>query len=201
MRRKHGGGSESPPSVLSPPPRCPDGSARDASRGSPGTKGIPGSREVGYKGCNGSQVHAVTRMPFLSPRMTLILARSWSQTQQDMECPGPVYLGIFAAAQDTEGIVHPSSSAAPLGHHWDTTGTSQPSLSQQDVVRIQPAPGTLPGTGTPHIVRSFAQMELGTAQGAGLSKWPGTYKVSLVQWGSPVAPLDGAEPAHARRVG
>lgn len=44
-------------------------------------------------------------------------------------------------------------------------------------------------------------MELGTAQGAGLSKWPGTYKVSLVQWGSPVAPLDGAEPAHARRVG
>lgn len=70
--------------------------------------------------------------------------------------------------------MHPPSSTASLGHHWDTAGTSQPSLNMQDVVRIYPGPGTLPGTGTSHIIRSFAQMELGMAQGAGLSKWPGT---------------------------
>lgn len=79
-------------------------------------------------------------------------------------------MGTFVAAQDTEGIVHPPSSRAPLGHHWDTAGTSQPSLKLQDVVRIQPLPGTLPGTGTAHIMQSFAQMELGMAQGTGLSK-------------------------------
>lgn len=99
-----------------------------------------------------------------------------------------MHMGTLVAAQDTEGIVHPPSSTAPLGQHWDTAGTPQPSLKLQDVVRIQPAPGSLPGMGTPHIMQSFAQMELGMAQGAGLSKWPGPYKVSPVQWGSPVAP-------------
>lgn len=64
-------------------------------------------------------------------------------------------MGTFVAAQDTEGIVHPPSSTALLGHHWDTAGTSQSSLKLQDVVRIQPAPGSLPGTGTPHIMWSF----------------------------------------------
>lgn len=131
--RKQGGGSESLPLAGSPPPHCPDGSARDASRGSPGTKGIPGSREVGYKGCNGSQVHAVTRMPFPSPRLTQIPARSWSQTQQDMECPGPVHMDTFVAAQNTDGIVYPPSSTAPLGHQcWHISAQFEPAACSQD---------------------------------------------------------------------
>lgn len=182
----------------SPPTRCLDGSASDDSRSSPGTKGMPGSREVGYKCCDGSQAHAVTGMPFPSPRMTSPLAGSWSQTQHGTERPGPVCMvhAWHMASQDTDGIVHPPSSAALPGHCRDTVATSlpcgpaaQPDLNKQHAVRIQPARGTVPGTRrTPHSVQSFGQRELGTAQVAGLSKWPRTHRVALVQGQSPLAP-------------
>lgn len=67
---------------------------------------------------------------------------------------------------------------------------AQPNLNQQHAVRIQPAPGTVPGTRqAPHIMQSFGQWESGTAQVARLSKWPSIHKVALVQGGSPIAPL------------
>lgn len=181
------GGRESPPCAVSPssmgsgpelrhstspPTHCPDGSASDASRGSLGTEGIPGSREVGYKCCDGSQAHAVTGMPLLSPWMTPLLAGSWSQTQHGTEHPVPLRMGT-CTAHGFPG--HRWDRALPPGsqHHWDTTGTllgSSPmtrhSLNRQQVVRIRPAPGTVPGTRrTPHIVQSFGWWELGTAQG------------------------------------
>lgn len=85
----------------------------------PGTKGIPGSREVGYKGCYGSQVHAVTRMPFLSPRLTQIPARSWSQTQHDLECPDLcIWVHLWLPRTQRGLCTHPAPQ-----HHWDTIGT------------------------------------------------------------------------------
>lgn len=119
------GGRESPPCIVSPssvgaepelccgtspPTCCPDGSVSDASQGSLGTKGITGSREVGYKCCDGSQAHAVTGIPFLSLRMTLLLGGSWSQTQHGMERPGPVGMGRCVA----HGFP---------GHRWDCAPT------------------------------------------------------------------------------
>lgn len=137
---------------------CSDGSASDdASRGSRGTKGIPGSREVGYQCCGGSQVRAVTGMPFL---MTSLLAGNCSQTWHGMGCHG-------SWAHGSPG--HEWDHAPPPApqHCWDTTGTSQPcSLmaqphwNQQHVVRIRPAPGTVPGAQQPpHMVQSFGQSE------------------------------------------
>lgn len=186
----------------SPPTHCLDGSASDDFRSSPGTKGIPGSREVGYKCCDGSQAHAVTGMPFPSPRMTSPLAGSWSQTQHGMERPGPVCMGTCMAhgfpghRWDCAPTQLCSTAGTPLGHCRDTVGTSlpcgpaaQPDLNKQHAVRIQPAWGTVPGTRrTPHSVQSFGQRELGTAQVAGLSKWPRTHRVALVQGQSPIAP-------------
>lgn len=156
----------------------PCGSASDASPGSPGTKGIPGSREVGHKCCDGSQAHTVTRMPFLSPRMTSLLAGSWSQAQCGTEHPGPVCMGTCVAhgfpghRWDCAPAQLCSTTGASPGYHQDIAGTSlpcslaaQPHWNQQHVVRMRPALGTVSGTRqTLHSVQSFGHAWL---------RWPG----------------------------
>lgn len=136
----------------SPPTRCPDGSASDASRGSLGTAGIPGSGEVGYKCCDGFTIpcchqdtSSVTE-DATGPGWELVPHPAWHRASWTRMYG---YTWRTCLPRTQTGMCTPPA----LQHHQDTAGRlpghcchAALCLNQQHVLRIWPALGTVPGT-------------------------------------------------------